>query len=132
MSGTNIKIYKNEELLHDCILCKNPDGRAGWYDAVDGTFHPKEEEPAIREPLWAQYIDTGFSHLRKKSVLDTNVQTNADHIRSMTDEELAEFLAPSFSCYGCPARLFCEKDEVGTDCHELVSNWLKQPYGGDT
>ena len=54
--------------------------------------------------------------------------TNAQHIRSMTDEELAGFLSPSFSCYGCPARLFCEKDEVGTDCNELVANWLKQPY----
>ena len=58
-------------------------------------------------------------------------KTNADHIRYMTDEELAGFLSPSFSCYGCPARPFCEKDEAGTDCNELVANWLKQPYEED-
>jgi hypothetical protein len=59
------------------------------------------------------------------------VKTNADHIRSMTDEELAGFLSPGFSCYGCPARVFCEKEEAGTDCNELVANWLKQPYKED-
>ena len=58
--------------------------------------------------------------------------TNADHIRSLTDEELADYLAPAFSCYRCPARNYCEKDEAGTDCNELVANWLKHPYGGDT
>ena len=59
-------------------------------------------------------------------------QTNADHIRSMTDEELAGFLSPTFSCYGCPARLHCERDDVGVDCNELVADWLKQPYKGDS
>ena len=67
-----------------------------------------------------------------QDVPDTNVaKTNADHIRAMTDNELAEFLAPAFSCYRCPARLFCEKNDAGIGCHELVLNWLKQPYGGD-
>lgn len=58
--------------------------------------------------------------------------TNADHIRSMTDEELAGFLSPTFSCYGCPARTYCERDEIGVDCNELVASWLKQPYKEDT
>ena len=61
---------------------------------------------------------------------ENKIVTNADRIRAMTDEELAEFLAPTFSCYGCPARLRCERDDAGTDCNELVADWLKQPYGG--
>ena len=52
----------------------------------------------------------------------------ADHIRSMTDEELAGFLYPTFSCYGCPARYYCERDDIVVDCNELVADWLKQPY----
>lgn len=66
MSETNIKIYRNDELIHDCTLCKNPEGRVGWYDAVDGTFHDRADEPASREPLFVQYIDTGFYPLNKQ------------------------------------------------------------------
>ena len=41
-------------------------------------------------------------------------KTNADHIRSMTDEELAEFLHDAM----LP--------------HAYWMDWLKQPHGGDT
>ena len=53
--------------------------------------------------------------------------SNADRIRSMTDEELAEYLLRSpcdkvrhddFDCYGA--------------CEDCVSIWLKQPYKEDT
>lgn len=37
--------------------------------------------------------------------------TNADHIRSMTDEELADFLV-----------------ELADDGNLLIREWLKQPY----
>lgn len=53
--------------------------------------------------------------------------TNAQRIRSMTDEELAEFLAPSFTCYACPSRALCDKSE-GKDCNQVFLWWLKQPY----
>lgn len=46
-------------------------------------------------------------------------QTNADHIRSMTDEELAEFL------YAVDIR------EGATDTDGWL-NFIKKPYGGDT
>ena len=56
--------------------------------------------------------------------------TNADHIRSMSDEELAKFLLEIMSnsvCFGegmfpyhpCPQEQDCEKCGLG---------WLKQPY----
>ena len=53
-------------------------------------------------------------------------QTNADHIRSMTDEELADFI-DSVYCHGWSkgANGFSDDDPYYHD-------WLKQPYGGDT
>ena len=56
--------------------------------------------------------------------------TNADHIRSMTDEELAKFLLEIMRnsvCFGegmfpyhpCPQ---------GQDCEKCGLGWLKQPY----
>ena len=64
---------------------------------------------------------------------DTNVLTNADHIRSMTDEELAEFIyyhkQETCSC--------CELTETDGACTETLCvnatlRWLKQPYKEDT
>ena len=53
------------------------------------------------------------------------VTTNADHIRSMTDEELADFI-DSVYCHGWSkgANGFLDDDPYYHD-------WLKQPYGGD-
>ena len=65
--------------------------------------------------------------------------TNADHIRSMTDEELADYMSEHsiddfcyIICGGeCKAVATFNKTS-GQRCREIVSNWLKQPYGGDT
>lgn len=54
---------------------------------------------------------------------DTNVPTNADHIRSMTDEELAKFLNDSIS-HGC----VCPAKDCEATCVQCIVNWLKQPY----
>ena len=53
------------------------------------------------------------------------IQTNADHIRGMTDEELTKWLCSIFDCYGnkpCPAKHECYPDHNGMLC------WLQQPY----
>ena len=55
-------------------------------------------------------------------------QTNADHIRGMTDEELAEWLCARFDCYGdvpCPAEELCYAD------HNGMLDWLQQPHKED-
>lgn len=65
--------------------------------------------------------------------------TNADHIRSMTDEELADYMsdhAIDDFCYiicggECKAVAGFNKTPFQR-CREIVSDWLKQPYGGDT
>lgn len=72
-------------------------------------------------------LDMAIAALREWDAKDTNVITNADHIRSMTDEELAEFLMGNicgkvspkdFDCYGA--------------CVDCATIWLKQPYKEDT
>jgi hypothetical protein len=56
-------------------------------------------------------------------------KTNADHIRSMTDDELSwsmmqlNFCPPNIDEYKV-----CGKD---ANCHQCWLDWLKQPYGGD-
>ena len=67
------------------------------------------------------------------------VKTNADHIRSMTDEELADYMSEHsiddfcyIICGGeCKAVATFNKTPFQR-CREIVSDWLKQPYGGDT
>ena len=55
---------------------------------------------------------------------DTNVTTNADRIRGMTDEELAEWLVDATMC----ERVCIEEDYCGCDvCVNRVTDWLKQP-----
>lgn len=53
-------------------------------------------------------------------------QTNADRIRAMSDEELAEFLSTPCECFVSP-----EEDgyiECGNDlCKKRLLEWLKQP-----
>lgn len=56
----------------------------------------------------------------------TSVVTNADHIRSMTDEELAKWLEQWCNngemCYSCPL------DACPSDTKLSFLDWLKQPY----
>ena len=46
--------------------------------------------------------------------------TNADHIRSMSDEELASYVI-------CPTEKRCEFC-CEPNCNDCVLEWLKQPY----
>ena len=53
-----------------------------------------------------------------------DLQTNADRIRSMSDEELAEFFSEKMDCAPCPAS---EEVECGCDrCVDLIKEWLKR------
>lgn len=50
--------------------------------------------------------------------------TNADRIRSMTDEELAEFITARHYSPHCPVP-WCEADEA-TDCEQCWLGWLRK------
>ena len=51
-------------------------------------------------------------------------KTNADRVRSMTDEELAELLLDGLDATVCSSGC-CVCDG---DCRGRMLNWLKQPY----
>lgn len=57
------------------------------------------------------------------------IETNADHIRSADDEELARMLVKS--TYG--EGKFCHPGlcEDGETCEECAIRWLDQPYKGE-
>lgn len=52
--------------------------------------------------------------------------TNADHIRAMSDEELAEILTKALFCRTCLARSVCMTNAVD-DCTKDHLTWLKRP-----
>lgn len=53
--------------------------------------------------------------------------TNADHIRSMDDVELANFLSGlSMGCVNCPMYYPEENDECVKHCNTAWQEWLKQ------
>lgn len=51
-------------------------------------------------------------------------KTNADRIRSLTDEELAELWWERVDCGECPVHRNCRM--TGQDCKKLALDWLKQ------
>ena len=61
--------------------------------------------------------------------------TNADHIRSMTDEELVGFkYSGPFHCKEKDPR-YCKRDKWvngRAPCEQCYLEWLKQPYKEDT
>ena len=79
--------------------------------------------------VYCDHMD-GFCHLHD----EPPPITNADHIRSMTDEELAEFLMKllrqGVDCFAEGVFPYhpCPQDH---DCRKCGVDWLKQPYGGE-
>lgn len=63
-------------------------------------------------------IRCGYFMERKKTAPKS--QTNADRIRAMSDEELAELL----QCGSCP---HIEDECTMKGCEKCISDWLKQP-----
>ena len=51
-------------------------------------------------------------------------QTNADRIRAMSDEELAELWWERVDCGECPVHKECKL--TGQDCKRLALDWLKR------
>lgn len=64
-------------------------------------------------------------------------KTNADHIRSMTYEELAAFLECFEVCHHCSEHERLENEPLlrgercDEDCENHMLDWLKQPYKAD-
>ena len=82
--------------------------------------------PDSRYTILREALDMAVKAL--EDVTDKNVgkMTNADRIRSMTDEELAEFLADASADY-CHVGL-CEDGET---CRICCLKWLQMPAEED-
>ena len=73
----------------------------------------------LRKKPQCKYYGFGSNHAEKCKDYEESKQTNADHIRSMSDEELAEFLIdhhryPCKYCSGCHV-----------ECSDGLMQWLK-------
>ena len=55
-------------------------------------------------------------------------QTNADRIRAMTDDELANMWVSYVDCGECPAHRECNM--LPQDCLRLALEWLKKEVDG--
>ena len=61
-----------------------------------------------------------------------NYTTNADHIRSMSDEELAKWIDWLFGrCEWCDTDKIATDDCNDVDCTPCILKWLKQPFEGE-
>ena len=62
--------------------------------------------------------------------IHTRIETNADRIRAMSDEELTDaWIRDNTICHRCAYWGECECDEFVTNekCREGILEWLKQP-----
>ena len=86
------------------IMCKNCHAEIGW----------REKAEAIA--AWNRRAD----HLPDA----TKMVSNADRIRSMSDEEFARWLVDATVC-----ERVCDEDEYchGNECVKRVTDWLQQP-----
>ena len=57
--------------------------------------------------------------------METRTKTNADRIREMTDEELAEKISIIANCVYCPIR--CGIFGALEECKDMWLSWLRSP-----
>ena len=87
---------------------------------------------AIYPNCTAEYRGSECAALRSEFGLG-DPMTNADRIRSLSDEELAVLLAEEFShdCYACDLDCYVSVgDKFDNCCQNAFYKWLKQPHGG--
>ena len=115
-----------------------------WYDRIGNTIQMNVNDEWINGKIVEGYrthdgcvnmeTDTGrkigcgasMEGVSFKKCNDSlgDLQTNADRIRSTSDEELAEFFSEKMDCAPCPAS---EEVECGCDrCVDLIKEWLKR------
>lgn len=83
----------------------------------------------------AETVLTAFVSCEKRTRLlaeQRRKQTNADRIRSMSDEKMARWLAEwSFCADACPASTNEVEEAIGyccpSNCKEQALTWLQQP-----
>jgi hypothetical protein len=76
-----------------------------------------------------KFSDDKFHSWCVEGTCTDRVSSNADRIRAMSDEELAEWIAGMTTVCECCAELNeCEAPRGFNRCSHGVEDWLKQPY----
>ena len=96
-------------MYEHCKTCTHDDGAIGWCDkCVYTIFHRK----------------TGLPPTEYERREEPKPITNADRIRAMTDEELAELFVHLCCPYSLGGKVECNIENKG--CKECWLDWLKQ------
>ncbi len=125
-SGAHIEmLFKKSKRV---VIQKNKGGHCmcKWSDH-DFTFYPYQEGVPY-------YFKMVGSESAEKQESEAQVETNADVIRRMTNEQLAEFISRvefgDFSAvYGVTFCDLCQKDgnSLNLDCDGCLKHWLDSP-----
>lgn len=105
--------------------CKNCVYNVLKHDSLDGTRF-----------YWCDRCLDSYGQDRAKQCRAYKPKTNADKIRSMTDEELASYLTDDvFCCNDCPSGKENSDNPFGGKCDEKCFEhclaWLKQTVKGE-
>ena len=104
--------------------------------ALRGSKYVDEEKnPSYTEFFQGRFDGWKSAYRDLKEILEQNGfnldvpvigvgKTNADHIRSMTDEDLINVIP-------CPLGFSMFRCTIEKPCVYCKREWLKQPYGGD-
>ena len=77
----------------------------------------------VWENLWCN-VAFRYCTMEQQRTCKHKKQTNADHMRGMTDDELGSFLCLTFGCNGkCPGGSLCV---AGDGKANGLKKWLKQ------
>ena len=91
----------------------------GTYIVKDGVVY--EVTPKIKMPISKRVnVMTG----------EVYYPSNADRIRSMSDEELAELWWECVDCGECPVHRDCRM--TGQDCKKLALDWLREEVNNNS
>ena len=82
---------------------------------------PKRKCTGANCPMQVGYVVPETCPEPEKCRYATFPQTNADRIRNMTDEELAEYLS---NVHYCPTPSICDHTK---ECKECWLKWLRSP-----
>lgn len=85
------------------------------------TLHGRQETRCLLDDMLVMRPSKGCTKLKKK------VMTNADRIRRMTDEELAEFFDKISDCQTC----IDNPSKCRVECIDSRLKWLKQEVSED-
>ena len=94
---------------------------------ITRNYGQKEFEVIIKTDSKDHYKQA--EEFSRKLIDHAKPQTNADHIRSMTDEELAELMLDG--CRGSKCNDQSQNEWGSVNCFQCRVTWLQQPAEGE-